>query len=184
MHYRTLCSQCGTTISQCRCRSEDKITNFEVCSSCRAKAAAQKIGEESAHYIWYGPNAEKRPAIVIVDDVLISNVREAVTGKAGRVLTNQGTYYGFVRVMFDEAKTIQEAVDDFNIAMGSSLTVSDVLEIQARLTRPDIKALYQKITEAFCLPSSIVYGHSAVSTCKVYDVDLGEVALGDILLTE
>lgn len=36
-HYREVCRECGTTVSQCRCASPSKVTRYVTCDSCKAK---------------------------------------------------------------------------------------------------------------------------------------------------
>ena len=37
-HYITKCKECDTVISQCRCPSLNKVTNYDTCTNCKAAA--------------------------------------------------------------------------------------------------------------------------------------------------
>jgi len=51
-HFITKCSECGTTITQCRCPDPNKTVQYEICDSCKdkpktASIEAVKDGQES-----------------------------------------------------------------------------------------------------------------------------------------
>ena len=52
-HFRIVCRVCGSVITQCRCPSKDKRTEYALCERCgkqqkvSAKTASQKVATQS-----------------------------------------------------------------------------------------------------------------------------------------